>query len=114
MPDTDARPMLAEARQAADSYLLHKVVDDGMPSDAAERMASTGFSVVTRTLSILRTRDGLSEQAIADAFQRRLDEAREAGDEQRVISAEYTLAIWDGMRRDLAAYLSGAGTETQR
>lgn len=109
MTDTNARPLLAEARKAADAYLMRKVMNDGMDVGVASDLATAGFTAATRTLSILRTRDGLSEDAITSAFQRQLDTAREAGDEQRIIAAEYTLAIWDGMRRDLAAYLSNAG-----
>jgi hypothetical protein len=109
MTDTHDRPMLRNAREAADSYLLHKVVDDGMASGVAQNMATVGFATAARTLSTLRTRDGLSEDAIEQGFRRKLAEARAAGDEQRVIAAEYTLAIWGGLRTDLAAYLGSVG-----
>lgn len=106
--NTDDRPLLAEARKAADSYLLHKVVDDGMPTDVSQRLATTGFTAATRILSALR-KNGVGEDVITDRFQWQRDAARAAGDEQRVIAAEYTLAVWGGMRRDLAAYLHSTG-----
>lgn len=109
MTDTYDRPTLRHAREAADGYLLHKAVDDGMAPGVAQNMATVGFATAARTLSTLRTRDGLSEDAIERGFQRKLDEARAAGDEQRVIAAEFTLAIWGGLRRDLADYLGTAG-----
>lgn len=111
MNDTaNHRPMLAHAREAADEYLTSKVTDGSMTPEAAQDMAATGFTVTTRILADLRARDGLSEQAIVDAFEKRLDKARAAGDEQRITAAEFALAVWDGMRRDLADYLSGTGT----
>lgn len=114
MTETNVRPLLAKAHEAADAYLMRKVMGGSMEPGMAKDMATTGFTAATRTLSILRTRDGLSEQAIVDGFQRQLDSAREAGDEQRVIAAEFTLAVWDGMRADLADYLRSAGAEAQR
>lgn len=109
MTDTHDRPLLAEARKAADSYLLHKVVDDGMALDVSQRLATTGFTTATRILSALRTQNGLSEDTITDRFEWQRRAAHAANDEQRVIAAEYTLAIWDGMRRDLATYLAVTG-----
>jgi hypothetical protein len=109
MHDTDTRPLLAEARRAADDYLLHKVVDNGMALDVSQRLATTGFTTAVRILSALRTQNGLSEDTITDRFEWQLKAAHTAGDAQRVIAAEYTLAIWDGMRRDLAAYLARVG-----
>lgn len=109
MNDTDHRPMLAHAREAADALLARWVIDGSMTPEAARDMATTGFTVTTRILADLRARDGLSEQDIVDAFEARLVKARAAGDEQRITAAEFALAVWDGMRRDLAAYLSGTG-----
>lgn len=111
MNDTNHRPMLAHAREAADALLARRITDGSMTPEAARDMATTGFTVTTRILADLRARDGLSEQAIVDAFEARLDKARAAGDEQRITAAEFALAVWDGMRRDLAAYLSGTGME---
>jgi hypothetical protein len=108
MTEINDRPLLAKAREAADEYLMRKVMDGSMEPGMAKDMATAGFTAATRTLSMLRTRDGVSERAIVDGFQRQLDRAREAGDEQRVIAAEFTLAVWDGLRADLAEYLSGA------
>jgi hypothetical protein len=113
MTDTNPRPMLANAHEAADTYLMRQTLDNGMAPDVAKAMATDGFTVATRTLSELR-KQGVGEQSITDAFRRQLDRARETGDVQRVIAAEFTLAVWGGMQRDLAAYLSSAGTETQR
>ncbi|MER7487974.1 hypothetical protein ABTY20_19110 [Streptomyces sp. NPDC126497] len=109
MRDTDTRSLLAEARRAADDYLMRKAMDGVLEPDVAENMAGLGFTVATRTLSTMRTQDGLSEDAIERGFQRKLDAARAAGDTQRVIAAEFTLAVWGGMRRDLAAYLARVG-----
>ncbi|WP_030248303.1 hypothetical protein [Streptomyces sp. NRRL S-455] len=114
MTDMNPRPLLAHAHEEADAYLMRKAMEGSMTPGVAKDMATTGFTAVTRTLSYLRTRDGLSEQAIVDSFQRQLGKAREAGDEQRVIAAEFTLAVWDGMQRDLAEYLRDAGAEAQR
>lgn len=108
MTDTNPRPTLANAREAADGYLMRQVMDGSMTPDVAKGLATDGFRVATRILSGLR-REGVSEQCITDSFQAKLDEARAAGDVQRVISAEYTLAIWDGMLADLAAYLRTTG-----
>lgn len=109
MNSTDDRPLLAEARKAGDDFLAGMLADGRLSVEAASGLATTGFTVTTRILADLRARDGLSEQAIVDAFERRLDQARRAGDTQRVISAGYTLAVWDGMQRDLAAYLRDVG-----
>jgi hypothetical protein len=109
MTDLNTHSVLANAREAADEYLARKVADGTMAPDVAADLATIGFTVATRTLSYMRTRDGLSEQAITDGFQRQLDTARAAGDVQRVIAAGYTLAIWGGMQRDLAAWLGATG-----
>jgi hypothetical protein len=114
MTDTNPRPLLAHAHEEADAYLMGKVLGGAMEPEVAKGLRTAGFTVATRTLSHLRTRDGMSEQAIVDSFQRQLDTAREAGDEQRVIVAGFTLAVWDGLRADLAEYLSNAGPEVQR
>jgi hypothetical protein len=106
---TNPRPLLAHAHEAADAYLMRKVMDGAMEPDVAKGMATDGFLVATRTLSDLRNRDGLSAQAITDAFQRRLDRAQTARDDRSVIAAEFALAVWGGMQRDLAEYLSNAG-----
>jgi hypothetical protein len=111
MTDTNPRPLLANAHEAAEDYLMRKVAAGDVASDVAKDMVTTGFTVATRILSELRTRDGLSEDAITSAFQRRLDRARAVGDHQRVIAAEFTLAVWDGMQRDLAAYLNHPSVE---
>lgn len=110
MDDTEPRPLLAKAREAAEELLMRKVAEGSMAPDIAKHMATTGFTVATRILSGL-CRDGVSGQRIVKSFQAKLDQARSAGDTRRVIAAEYTLAIWDGMQRDLAAYLGDAGTE---
>lgn len=109
MTDLTDRPVLANARRAADELLMRKVFDGTLTAEAADGLATTGFRAATRTLSLLRTRDGVSEQAITDGFQRQLDAAREAGNEQSALAAEYTLAVWGGMRADLAAWL-GTGS----
>lgn len=105
MANLNTHTILAHAREAADELLMRKVMDGSMTPDVAKGLATTGFTAATRTLSTLRTRDGLSEQAIADGFQRQLDQAEAAGDVQRAIAAEFTLAVWGGMRADLAAWL---------
>jgi phage-related tail fiber protein len=109
MTDINARSILANARRAADEYLARKVADGEMTSDVAKDMRTVGFTAATRTLSTLRSRNGMGEQAIADAFQKQLDAARAADDTQRVIAAEFTLAVWDGLRADLAEYLGATG-----
>ncbi|MFD8226892.1 hypothetical protein ACFV16_22275 [Streptomyces massasporeus] len=106
---TNPRPLLAHAHEAADEYLMRKVMDGSMEPGVAKGMATNGFLVTTRILSELRTRDGLSEQAITDAFQSRLDRARTHWDVRSVIAAEFALAVWDGMQRDLAEYLRSVG-----
>lgn len=108
MHDTNPRPMLANAHEAAEEYLMSKVVAGDMAPGVAKAMATDGFTAVTRALSELR-KEGVSEQCITESFQRQLDRARADGDTQRVISAEFTLAVWDGMQRDLAAYLRATG-----
>ena len=110
MNDTNHRPTLAHARAAADELLMRWVADGSMNPGVARGMAATGFTVTTRILADLRARDGLSEQDIVDAFEARLDKARAEGLERSAVAAEFALAVWDGMRRDLAAYLSGTGT----
>lgn len=104
MQDTNPRPMLTNAHEAAEELLIRKVEAGDMTPDVAKDMATTGFTAATRVLSELRTR-GMSEQCITESFQRQLDRARVADDVQRVIAAEFSLAVWDGMQRDLAAYL---------
>lgn len=111
MTDTNPRPLLAKACEAADDYLMGKVADGSLSPAVAEGLATAGFTVATRILADLRARDGLSETAITESFQRRLDEARATGDVQRAVSAEYTLAIWAGMQEDLADFLSSVGAE---
>jgi hypothetical protein len=111
MTDTNPRPVLARAYEAADEMLARRVADGSLSPEAALDMRALGFTTTTRILSDLRVRDGMSEQAITDAFQARLDKAEDDGDPQRAIAAEFALAVWDGMRRDLANYLSSAGTE---
>lgn len=108
MQDTNPRPMLTNAHEAAEELLIRKVAAGDMTPDVAKTMATTGFTSATRILSELRTQ-GMSEQRITDAFQRQLDAARAAGDVQRIVAAEFSLAIWDGMQRDLAAYLRTTG-----
>lgn len=107
--NTDDHPLLTGARKAADDYLMRKAMDGSLAPDVARDMAVVGFTVATRTLSTMRTQDGLSEDAIERGFQRKLNQARAAGDVRRIIAAEYTLAIWGGLRRDLATYLAGTG-----
>ncbi|WP_086559931.1 hypothetical protein [Streptomyces africanus] len=108
MTDTNPRPMLANAHEAAEEYLMRKVAAGDMEPDVAKALATTGFTAATRILSELR-KQGVGEQSITESFQRQLDRARADGDVQRVIAAEFTLAVWDGMQRDLAEYLSNAG-----
>lgn len=94
--------------EAAEEYLLRQTLDNGMAPGVAKALATEGFTAATRTLSELR-KQGVSEDVITESFQRQLDRARADGDTQRVISAEFTLAVWDGMQRDLAAYLRATG-----
>lgn len=108
MHDTNSRPMLTNAHEEADAYLMRKVAAGDMEPDVAKALATTGFIAATRILSELR-KQGVGEQSIAESFQRQLDRARRDDDVQRVIAAEFTLAVWDGMQRDLAAYLRSTG-----
>lgn len=101
---TEARPMLAHAREAAEELLMRKVAEGAIAPDTALDMGTTGFNVTTRVLADLR-RQGVSEQCIVESFQRKPEKALEAGDGKRVTAAEFTLAVWDGMQRDLAEYL---------
>lgn len=100
------RPSLAHAREAADGLLLRKVTDGEMTVDAAAGMAATGFTVATRVLADLR-RQGVSAERITDSFRRKVEQAKAAGDNRAVLAGEFTLAVWDGMQADLAAYLRG-------
>lgn len=109
MHDTDDRPLLAEARRAGDAFLADMLANDRLSAEAAAGLATAGFTVTTRVLADMRVKDGLGAQAITDAWVRRLDKARRAGDARSVISAGYALAVWDGMQRDLAAYMRDAG-----
>lgn len=109
MHGTDDRPLLAEARRAGDAFLADMLADGHLSTEAAAGLATVGFTATTRVLADLRVKDGLGEQAITDAWERRLDKARRAGDARSVIAAGYTLAVWDGMQRDLAAYLREIG-----
>jgi hypothetical protein len=108
MTDTNPRPLLAHAHEEADAYLMRKVLSGDIEPEVAKGLRTDGFLVATRTLSDLRNRDGLSAQAITDAFQRRLDRAHANHDGRSIVAAEFALAVWDGMQRDLAEYLSGA------
>ncbi|MFH8805287.1 hypothetical protein ACH4F6_38060 [Streptomyces sp. NPDC017936] len=105
MNDATARPLLAEAREAADTYLAGMLKDGRLTEEAAAGLATMGFTVTTRVLADMRTRDGLNPQAITGAWKRRLDQARREHDARGTVAAGYALAIWDGMQRDLAAFL---------
>lgn len=106
MTDTTAlRPALTHAREAGAEYLARRVADKSVTPAAAEGMLSIGFTVTARTLSDLRVKNGMSEQDITDAFRARLESAEADGDPQRAIAAEFALAIWDGMQRDLAEWM---------
>ena len=109
MTDTEPRPALTHAHRAAEELLARKVADGSMTESTALDMASVGFTVATRVLADLRRSQGLSERAITDAFQARLDKAEAAHDVRSAISAEFALAVWDGMRRDLAEWMKAAG-----
>lgn len=111
MNDTDPRPMLANARAAADEFLMRKVADGSMDPRIAKDMAAAGFTVTTRVLSCLRVQDGMSEADITAAYQGKLAQALAADDKLSAVTAEFTLTVWDGMQADLAAYLRGTGTE---
>lgn len=113
MTDTNGRPLLAKARQAADDYLMRAVAQGRMTSEAAAGLAGLGFTTATSVLSTLR-RDGLGVEQITAAYGRQLTKAQAAGDERAVIAAEYALAIWSGMLEDLAAYMGGPGAGAQR
>lgn len=113
MTDTNGRPLLAKARQAADNYLMQQVARGRMTPTVAGNLATLGFTTATSVLSTLR-RDGLGEEQISAAYGRQLAKAQAAGDERAVIAAEYALAIWGGMLEDLAVYMGGPGTEMQR
>lgn len=111
--DINARPLLANARQAADDYLMRKVADGSMQPETAAGLAGLGFSATSRILSELRT-SGLGEEQITAAYGRQLAEAKADNDGRRIVAAEFSLAIWGGMLADLADYLRGTGTEAQR
>lgn len=113
MHNTNSRPLLAKAREAADAYLLRKVADGSMQPETAEGLATIGFTATTRVLSALRM-DGLGEEQITAAYQRQLTAAQADNDSRRIVAAEYSLAIWGGMLADLADYLRGTGEVTNR
>lgn len=104
----EPRPTMIHAHRAAEELLAQKVADGSLTESAALDMASVGFTVTTRILADLRRRDGLSERAITDAFQARLDKAEAAHDVRNAISAEFALAVWSGMQRDLAEWMKAA------
>lgn len=106
MTDTEPRPALAHAHRAAEEMLARKVADDSLTQSAALDMATTGFTVTTRVLADLRRSQGLSERAITESFQARLDKAEAAGDTRSAVAAEFALAVWDGMQRDLAEWMA--------
>lgn len=104
MTHTDLRP-LAHARKAAEEMLESRVADGSLSPLAAQGMLSASFALATQTIADLRVKEGMSEQAITDAFQARLDKAEDDGDPRRALVAEFTLAVWGGMQADLAAWL---------
>jgi ABC-type molybdate transport system ATPase subunit len=100
-----AQPALTHAREAADAVLLRHVTDGRLGVDAACEMSGVGFNGVVNMLAGLR-RDGVPETRITELIRVRLERAEMAGDVQRRIGAELMLAVWDGMRRDLADFLN--------
>lgn len=113
MTDANARPLLTEARKAADAYLLRKVADGSVRPDVTGSLSSIGFTATTTVLSAL-LRDGLGDDQITDAYRRQLAAARVDNDVRGIVAAEYSLAIWGGMLADLAAYGRTFGTEEQQ
>lgn len=101
---------LTQARKAADEILERMVTDGTMTADVARVMATEGFRSAARVLSELR-RTGVSAEYITEAFGRQLHRGQEAGDQQAVNAAEFTLAVWGGMLADLAEYLKGNGAQ---
>lgn len=108
MTDTNPRPLLANAHEAAEEYLTRKVVAGDMALEVADGLATAGFLAATRTLSALR-KDGVGADKITAAFERQRARGYADQDTHRIVAAEFTLAVWDGMQRDLAEYLSNAG-----
>lgn len=101
---------LTQARKAADEILERMVRSRTMTADVAAAMATAGFRSATRVLSELRT-SGVSAECITESFARQLRRGQDAGDQQAVNAAEFTLAVWGGMLADLSEYLKGNGAQ---
>lgn len=100
------KPTLTKAFWAANRLVMGKIMDGAMSKQDADELMSGGFTLAVRTLADLRTREGLSEQDITDGFERQIAKAKETGDGVALLTAEFTLAVWGGMRDDLADYLA--------
>lgn len=102
------KPELNHAREAAAQYLA-RAMDGGMSAEAALCLGSAGFDVAVRALALMRRDHGVSPEGVVAAYEERRDRAIVDEDVQRRIAAEFTLAVWDGMQRDLAEWMAGAG-----
>jgi hypothetical protein len=100
----ELRPVLPHARQAADDLLSRLVTDGVMTPRTAAAMRTDGFRVATKNLSELR-KSGLHPACVTALYEGQLAAGRAAGNQRCVNSAEFTLAVWDGMQRDLAEWL---------
>lgn len=100
------KPTLTKAFWAANRLVMRRLWDGSLNERDADELMSGGFTLAVRTLADLRTREGLAEQDITDGFERQVAKAKETGDGVALLTAEFTLAVWGGMRDDLADYLA--------
>lgn len=90
-----------QAREAAETLLARKVSEGSVTPDLAHALATAGLSSAIGFLTQM-LRSGLCAEHITDAYQYQLAAGRAAGDEGCILAAEFTLAVWDGLRADIA------------
>lgn len=99
------RPLLVNAERAGLELLADKVAAGLISESAARDVFAFGFPFITRQIADWR-RERVSAEFITEEFDRRAATAKARGRTLSQAAAEFYAAVWKGMQKDLAAFLS--------